>query len=176
MTELTAIERDARRRSTAWSWRRLDERSEGARSARCSAVEARLASMHAAVDTVDRDQQPAIIAELTARVTADAETRRVDIRVLVGAAAGGGRRACAGRGWWRRGRAGAAQPSPFGHRFGPTLWSRKRLDRWPRRWGRFWTPAEAEPGGAGRRVARPRSRADQRGLVGLTLHCGVLAL
>jgi hypothetical protein len=40
--------------------------------------------MRGAIETVDRDQQRAIIAELIQRVTVDTETREVEIRVLVG--------------------------------------------------------------------------------------------
>lgn len=64
----------------------MDERSLNAKSARLAVVDARLASMRGAVDTVDRDQQRAIIAELIERVTVDTETREVEIRVLVGEA------------------------------------------------------------------------------------------
>ena len=62
----------------------MDERSHGTRSARLAAVDKRLASMRAAVETVDRDQQRAIITELIERVIVDTETREVEIRVLVG--------------------------------------------------------------------------------------------
>jgi hypothetical protein len=62
----------------------MDERNHGARSARLAAADKRLASMRAAVETVNRDQQRAIIAELIERVTVDTETREVEIRVLVG--------------------------------------------------------------------------------------------
>jgi hypothetical protein len=40
--------------------------------------------MRVAVETVNRDQQRAIIAELIQRVTVDTATREVEIRVLVG--------------------------------------------------------------------------------------------
>jgi hypothetical protein len=62
----------------------MDERNHGARSARLAAADKRLASMRVAVETVNRDQQRAIIAELIQRVTVDTETREVEIRVLVG--------------------------------------------------------------------------------------------
>lgn len=95
-TELAAIERERAPLLSRLELAQMDERSQGARSARLAAVDARLASMRAAVDTVDRDQQRAIIAELIERVTVDTETREVEIRVLVGDApatdddAGGG--------------------------------------------------------------------------------------
>ncbi len=86
VAELAAIERDRAPLLNRLELAQMDERSQGARSVRLAAVDARLASMRAAVDTVDRDQQRAIIGELIERVTVDAETRQVDIRVLVGEA------------------------------------------------------------------------------------------
>lgn len=85
-TELETIERERAPLLNRLELARMDERSQGAASARLAAVEARLASMRSAVETVDRDQQRAIIAELIERVTVDTETREVEIRVLVGEA------------------------------------------------------------------------------------------
>ncbi len=85
-TELAAIERERAPLLNRLELAQLDERSQGAKSARLAAVEARLASLRTAVQTVDRDQQRAIIGELIERVVIDTETREVEIRVLVGAA------------------------------------------------------------------------------------------
>lgn len=82
--ELAAIERERASLLGRLELAQMDERSHGARSARLAAVDARLASMRGAAETVDRDQQRAIIAELIQRVTVDTETREVEIRVLVG--------------------------------------------------------------------------------------------
>jgi DNA invertase Pin-like site-specific DNA recombinase len=83
-TELATIERERAPLLNRLELAQMDERSQGARSARLAAVDARLASMRGAVETVDRDQQRAIIAELIQRVMVDTETREVEIRVLVG--------------------------------------------------------------------------------------------
>jgi site-specific DNA recombinase len=83
-TELAAIERERSPLLARLELAQMDERSQGAKSARLGAAEARLRALRAAVDTVDRDQQRAIIAELIERVTVDTETREVEIRVLVG--------------------------------------------------------------------------------------------
>ena len=83
-TELDAIERERVPLVNRLELSQMDERSQGARAARLAAVDARLESMRGAVDTVDRDQQRAIIAELIQRVTVDTETREVEIQVLVG--------------------------------------------------------------------------------------------
>ncbi|MFH1463492.1 MAG: recombinase family protein [Pseudomonadota bacterium] len=82
--ELAALERERAPLVNRLELSQLDERSQGARASRLAAVDTRLASMRGAVDTVDRDQQRAIIAELIQRVTVDTETREVEIRVLVG--------------------------------------------------------------------------------------------
>jgi site-specific DNA recombinase len=83
-TELETIERERAPLLNRLELSQMDERNHGARSARLAAADKRLASMRAAVETVDRDQQRAIIAELIERVTVDIETREVEIRVLVG--------------------------------------------------------------------------------------------
>ncbi|MSP55946.1 MAG: hypothetical protein EXR69_10140 [Myxococcales bacterium] len=83
-TELETIERERAPLLNRLELSQTDERNHGARSARLAAVDKRLASMRGAVETVDRDQQRAIIAELIQRVTVDTETREVEIRVLVG--------------------------------------------------------------------------------------------
>jgi len=83
-TELATIERERAPLLNRLELAQMDERSQGARSVTLAAVDARLASMRGAVETVDRDQQPAIIAELIQRVMVDTETREVEIRVLVG--------------------------------------------------------------------------------------------
>jgi len=83
-TELETIERERVPLLNRLELSQMDERSHGTRSARLAAVDKRLASMRAAVETVDRDQQRAIIAELIERVIVDTETREVEIRVLVG--------------------------------------------------------------------------------------------
>lgn len=94
--ELAAIERERAPLLNRLELAQMDERSQGAKSARLAAVEARLSTLRAAVQTVDRDQQRAIIGELIERVVIDTETREVEIRVLVGEAtaadddAGGG--------------------------------------------------------------------------------------
>ncbi len=83
-TELETIERERAPLLNRLELSQMDERNHGARSARLAAADKRLASMRAAVETVNRDQQRAIIAELIERVTVDTETREVEIRVLVG--------------------------------------------------------------------------------------------
>ena len=83
-TELETIERERAPLLNRLELSQMDERNHGARSARLAAADKRLAAMRAAVETVDRDQQRAIIAELIERVTVDTETREVEIRVLVG--------------------------------------------------------------------------------------------
>ena len=83
-TELETIERERAPLLNRLELSQIDERHHGARSARLAAADKRLASMRAAAETVDRDQQRAIIAELIERVTVDTETREVEIRVLVG--------------------------------------------------------------------------------------------
>ena len=104
-TELAAIERDRAPLLNRLELAQLDERSQGAKSARLAAVEARLSTLRAAVRTVDRDQQRAIIGELIERVTVDAETRQVEIRVLVGEAPAADDDAAPGAG-------GGAGPAP----------------------------------------------------------------
>lgn len=86
VTELAAIERERAPLLNRLELAQMDERSLNAKSARLAAVDTRLPSMRGAVDTVDRDQQRAIIAELIERVTVVTETREVEIRVLVGEA------------------------------------------------------------------------------------------
>ena len=83
-TELETIERERAPLLNRLELSQMDERNHGARSARLAAADKRLAAMRAAVETVDRNQQRAIIAELIERVTVDTETREVEIRVLVG--------------------------------------------------------------------------------------------
>ena len=83
-TELETIERERAPLINRLELSQMDERNHGARSARLAAADKRLASMRVAVETVNRDQQRAIIAELIQRVTVDTETREVEIRVLVG--------------------------------------------------------------------------------------------
>lgn len=83
-TELETIERERAPLLNRLELSQMDERHHGARSARLAAADKRLASMRVAVETVNRDQQRAIIAELIQRVTVDTETREVEIRVLVG--------------------------------------------------------------------------------------------
>ena len=83
-TELETIERERAPLMNRLELSQMDERNHGARSARLAAADKRLASMRAAVETVSRDQQRAIIAELIERVTVNTETREVEIRVLVG--------------------------------------------------------------------------------------------
>ncbi len=83
-TELETIERERAPLLNRLELSQMDERHHGARSARLAAADKRLASMRAAAETVDRDQQRAIIGELIERVTVDTETREVEIRVLVG--------------------------------------------------------------------------------------------
>ena len=83
-TELQTIERERAPLLNRLELSQMDERNHGARSARLAAADKRLSSMRGAVETVDRDQQRAIIAELIQRVTVDTETREVEIRVLVG--------------------------------------------------------------------------------------------
>lgn len=85
--ELAAIERERAPLLNRLELAQMDERSQGAKSARLAAVEARLSTLRNAVQTVDRDQQRAIIGELIERVVIDTETREVEIRVLVGEAA-----------------------------------------------------------------------------------------
>lgn len=96
--ELAAIERERAPLLNRLELSQMDERSHGARSARLAAVDARLASMRGAIDTVDRDQQRAIIGELIQRVMVDTETREVEIRVLVGEAPAGDEDAAGGVG------------------------------------------------------------------------------
>jgi site-specific DNA recombinase len=84
VAELAAIERERAPLLNRLELAQMDERSQGAKSARLAAVEARLATLRSAVQTVDRDQQRAIIGELIERVVIDTETREVEIRVLVG--------------------------------------------------------------------------------------------
>jgi DNA invertase Pin-like site-specific DNA recombinase len=85
-TELAAIERERAPLLNRLELAQMDERSQGAKSARLAAVEARLSTLRTAVQTVDRDQQRAIIGDLIERVVIDTETREVEIRVLVGEA------------------------------------------------------------------------------------------
>ena len=83
-TELETIERERAPLLNRLELSQMDERNHGARSARLAAADKRLASMRVAVETVNRDEQRAIIAELIQRVTVDTATREVEIRVLVG--------------------------------------------------------------------------------------------
>ena len=83
-TELETIERERAPLLNRLELSQMDERNHGARSTRLAAADKRLAAMRAAVETVDRNQRRAIIAELIERVTVDTETREVEIRVLVG--------------------------------------------------------------------------------------------
>jgi site-specific DNA recombinase len=110
-TELATIERERAPLLNRLELAQMDERSLNAKSARLAAVDARLASMRGAVDTVDRDQQRAIIAELIERVTVDTETREVEIRVLVGEApAADGDAGSGGTGPTPRGSKGGRRP------------------------------------------------------------------
>jgi len=148
-TELETIERERAPLLNRLELSQMDERNHGARSARLAAADKRLASMRAAVETVNRDQQRAIIAELIERVTVDTETREVEIRVLVGdapvtddarapgvpGAAGGdggaGPAPYSSKGGRRKGGSAAAQSYATGLSpgYAPLLRSMHRVDR-----------------------------------------------
>ncbi len=125
----------------------MDERNHGARSARLTAVDKRLASMRAAVDTVDRDQQRAIIAELIQRVTVDTETREVEIRVRVGDAP-----------------AADDEATPGGVRSGPV--PAPHSSKGGRRPARPHTESYGNGLSGGRTLALPRRRQSYRGRTG----------
>ena len=83
-TELENIERERAPLLNRLELSQIEVRMHGAHSARLAAADKRLASMRVAVETVNRDEQRAIIAELIQRVTVDTATREVEIRVLAG--------------------------------------------------------------------------------------------
>ena len=76
-TELETIERERAPLLNRLELSQMDERNHGARSARLAAADKRLAAMRAAVETVDRDQQRAIIAELIDQAVAALAARQL---------------------------------------------------------------------------------------------------
>lgn len=148
-TELETIEHERAPLLNRLELSQMDERHHGARSARLAAADKRLASMRAAAETVDRDQQRAIIAELIERVTVDTETREVEIRVLVGDAPATDESRVPGT----AGGDGGAGPAPHSSKGG-----RRKVSAGAQGYGNGLSPGRATPLQSARLASTPGGR------------------